>query len=83
MNSDQILAQLTEGTTLEGPHWTEPVKVLTAKSRGSRIEVQAVGTHTQKLWKKLLRKCGLTISRFSWADGVVQIRAETASFDIQ
>ena len=47
--------QLTEGTVIEGPHWTEPVKVLTAKSRGSRIEVQAVGTHTKKLWTKLLK----------------------------
>jgi len=50
-----ILDQPTEGTVLEGPHWTEPVKVLTAKSRGSRIEVQAVGTHTKKLWTKLIK----------------------------
>ena len=56
MNSAEILNQLSEGTILEGPHWTEPVKVLTAKARGGRIEVQAVGTHTQKLWKKLLKR---------------------------
>jgi len=43
MTADEILARLTDGTVLEGPHWTEPVKVLTAKARGSRIEVQAVG----------------------------------------
>ena len=43
MGADEILAQLTEGTVLEGPHWTEPVRVLTAKGRGSRFEVQAVG----------------------------------------
>jgi superfamily II DNA or RNA helicase len=55
MASDNILHQLTEGTILEGPHWTEPVKVLTAKARGSRIEVQAVGTHTKRLWTKLLK----------------------------
>ncbi|MEO1618682.1 MAG: helicase-related protein [Planctomycetota bacterium] len=55
MNADDILNKLSEGTILEGPHWTEPVKVLTAKSRGKRIEVQAVGTHTKKLWNKLLR----------------------------
>lgn len=53
--SADILNQLTEGTLLEGPHWTEPVKVLTAKARGSRIEVQAVGTLTKKLWTKLLK----------------------------
>jgi Domain of unknown function (DUF3883)/SNF2-related domain len=55
MASDNILHQLTEGTILAGPHWTEPVKVLTAKARGSRIEVQAVGTHTKRLWTKLLK----------------------------
>jgi superfamily II DNA or RNA helicase len=55
MNPDQVLQQLGEGATLEGPHWTEPVKVLTAKARGSRIEVQAVGTHTKRLWTKLLK----------------------------
>ena len=55
MATDNILNQLTEGTVLEGPHWTEPVKVLTAKARGSRIEVQAVGMHTRRLWTKLLK----------------------------
>ena len=54
MTASQILEQLTEGTILEGPHWTEPVKVLTAKARGTRIEVQAVGLHTERLWNKLL-----------------------------
>ncbi len=46
-NPNNILNQLSEGTILEGPHWTEPVKVLTAKARGSRIEVQAVGAAHQ------------------------------------
>jgi hypothetical protein len=55
MNAREILNLLREGTVLEGPHWTEPVKVLTAKARGSRVEVQAVGTHTRKLWTKVLR----------------------------
>jgi len=32
MNSADILKKLTEGTVLEGPHWTEPVRVLTAKA---------------------------------------------------
>jgi len=55
MQPDEILAHLTEGAVLEGPYWTEPVRVLTAKHRGSRIEVQAVGTHTKRLWTKLLK----------------------------
>ena len=55
MTTDNLLNHLTEGTVLEGPHWTEPVKVLTAKTRGSRIEVQAVGMHTKRLWTKLLK----------------------------
>jgi superfamily II DNA or RNA helicase len=55
MNIEEVLSQLTEGGTLEGPHWTEPVKVLTAKARGTRIEIQAVGLHTKRLWNKLLR----------------------------
>jgi superfamily II DNA or RNA helicase len=54
MNITDILNQLTEGTLLEGPHWTEPVKVLTAKARGNRVEVQAVGVNTKRLWTKLL-----------------------------
>jgi hypothetical protein len=36
MTTEELLLQLVEGTTLEGPHWTEPVKVLTVKARGSR-----------------------------------------------
>src|SRR5258706_15135313 len=55
MAIEDTLRVLTEGTILEGPHWTEPVKVLTAKARGSRIEVQAVGTLTKRLWTKLLK----------------------------
>src|SRR5215472_17248184 len=55
MKPEQVLQQLGEGTVLEGPHWTEPVKILTAKARGSRIEVQAVGTQTKRLWTKLLK----------------------------
>ena len=54
MNAQELLALLGEGTTLEGPHWTEPVKVVTAKARGPRIEVQAVDLNTKRLWTKLL-----------------------------
>ena len=55
MTADGILSQLTEGTVLEGPHWTEAVRVLTAKARGARIEVQAVGILSKRLWTKLLK----------------------------
>jgi hypothetical protein len=54
MEADELLGQLIEGSILEGPHWTEPVKVLTAKGRGSRMEVHAVGLLTKRLWEKLL-----------------------------
>jgi superfamily II DNA or RNA helicase len=52
---DEIVQQLSDGATLEGPHWTEPVKVLAAKTRGQRVELQAVGLHTKRLWNKLLK----------------------------
>jgi hypothetical protein len=54
MTVQELLPQLTDGTTLEGPHWAEPVRVLTAKTRGPRVEVQAVGLNTRRLWTKLL-----------------------------
>jgi SNF2 family DNA or RNA helicase len=52
---DEVLRRIADGATLEGPHWTEPVKILAAKARGTRVEVQAVGLHTKRLWNKLLR----------------------------
>jgi superfamily II DNA or RNA helicase len=55
MKREEVLRQLGEGAILEGPHWTEPVRVLTAKALGSKIEVQAAGLHTKRLWTKLLK----------------------------
>jgi len=55
MQTTEILARLTEGAVLEGPHWTGPVRILTAKRRGSRVEIQAVGLHAKRLWNKLLK----------------------------
>jgi len=55
MTIDEILGRLGHGTTLEGPFFTEPVRILSAKSRGTRIEVQAVGLHSKQLWTKLLK----------------------------
>lgn len=54
MNVQELLICLAEGTILEGPHWTEPVKVLNAKLRGNRVELQAVGLNTKRHWTKLL-----------------------------
>ncbi len=56
MSIEQVMGQLAEGVVLDGPHWTEPVKVLTAKLRATRVEVQAVGLHTKRLWTKLLKE---------------------------
>lgn len=55
MTIDGIRQQLADGATLEGPHWTEPDKVLAVKARGARVEVQAVGLHAKRLWNKLLK----------------------------
>ena len=44
------LENLAEGTVLRGPFWPEPVRVLTTKLRGDRIEVKAVGTKSQKFY---------------------------------
>jgi hypothetical protein len=41
------------GAILEGPHWTEPVEVVTVKARGGRIEVQVVELLTRRLRNKL------------------------------
>ena len=55
MSIEEILNRLVDGTVLEGPFFTEPVKVLSAKGRGTRIEVRAVGLHSKQLWSKLLK----------------------------
>ena len=45
MDDRQVLTQLSAGAVLESPPWTEPVKVLTAKARGSQIELQEIGLY--------------------------------------
>lgn len=32
MNAAEVLQHLGDGAVLEGPHWTEPVRVLTARA---------------------------------------------------
>ncbi|HWE00892.1 MAG TPA: helicase-related protein [Tepidisphaeraceae bacterium] len=54
MNATELVSHLSQGTVLEGPHWPEPVRVLTVKVRGNRLDVQAVGIHSKKLWSKLV-----------------------------
>ena len=48
------LKNLTEGSVLKGPFWPEPVRVLTAKLRGARIEVKAVGTKSQTFYSIII-----------------------------
>ena len=43
MTTDEILKHLVDGTILEVPFFTEPVKVLSAKARGTRIEPRGYG----------------------------------------
>ncbi|MBV8554832.1 MAG: DEAD/DEAH box helicase, partial [Planctomycetaceae bacterium] len=55
MTTDEILKRLVDGAILEGPFFSEPVKILSAKARGTRIEIQAVGLYSKQLWNKLLK----------------------------
>lgn len=55
MTAEQIVEQLAEGTILEGPYFGEPVRVLLAKARGTRLEIVAEGVNTKQTWKKLLK----------------------------
>lgn len=48
------IGNLKEGTILEGPFWSEPVKVITLKQVGNRIQIQAVGIQSQKYYSQLL-----------------------------
>jgi len=52
MSIDDILRPLAEGAILEGPHWTEPIKVLAAKIWGAKVEVQAEGLLTHRLRRR-------------------------------
>ncbi len=55
MQADRIVQQLSEGTILEGPYFGEPVRVLLAKARGTRVEIVAEGVNSKTTWKKLLK----------------------------
>jgi len=52
MNSD--VADIVEGTILEGPYWQEPVRVLSTKARANRIEVHAIGVSSHQHSAKLI-----------------------------
>jgi len=39
---------------LEGPFWSEPVRVLTIRPVGNRLQIEAVGTKTEKFYRRLL-----------------------------
>jgi SNF2 family DNA or RNA helicase len=55
MVTDQtpLEAQLAKGTILEGPYWPEPVRVLATQLRDDRIEIDAVGTRTERYYSTL------------------------------
>jgi len=46
--------KIIEGSILEGPYWQEPVRVLSVKSRSNRLEVHAIGVHSQQHSAKLI-----------------------------
>jgi len=54
MTVSETDVNIVEGAVLEGPHWTEPVRVLSAKYRGSRIEVHTIGVHSRQHSAKLI-----------------------------
>ncbi|MDZ7268318.1 MAG: DUF3883 domain-containing protein [candidate division KSB1 bacterium] len=44
---------------LEAPFWPEPVRVLTVKAFGSRVQIEAVGTNTQQFFTRILSQADL------------------------
>ena len=46
--------RLAEGAILEGPHWPEPVRVLSVKQRANRLEIHAIGLHSHQHSAKLI-----------------------------
>ena len=47
-------APIPEGSVLEGPYWPEPVRVLSAQMRNTRIELHVVGLQTRRYFSNLL-----------------------------
>ena len=47
-------APVPEGSVLEGPYWPEPVRVLSAQMRNTRIELHVVGLQTRRYFSNLL-----------------------------
>ena len=64
-----------EGAVLEGPYWQEPVRVLSIKSRSNRLEVHAIGIHTQQHSAKLI-----SMADFE-AKVKISLPAKRAAFD--
>ena len=48
------MSEIPEGAILEGPHWTEPVRVLSVKLRARRLEVHAIGIQSRQHSAKLI-----------------------------
>ena len=39
---------VVNGSVLEGPYWSEPVRALSAQMRGRRVEIHAVGLESDR-----------------------------------
>jgi len=45
---------VTDGNILEGPYWPEPVRVLSSRVRDRRIELHAVGLHSERYFSGVI-----------------------------
>ncbi|HXG24112.1 MAG TPA: helicase, partial [Chthonomonadales bacterium] len=53
---------------LEAPFWPEPVRVLTVRPLGSRVQIEAVGTRMQKFYSSILAETDLAQVRVASAN---------------
>ena len=55
MNDEALLAGISEGSVLEGPCWSEPVRVISIRQRDDRVEIQAVGRQSNTFFEDVFR----------------------------
>jgi hypothetical protein len=46
--------RVADGNILEGPYWPEPVRVLSSRVRDRRIELHAVGLHSERYFRDVI-----------------------------
>jgi SNF2 family DNA or RNA helicase len=54
LHKSTVQGQIAKDAIFEGPYWPEPVRVLSAETRNRRIEIHAVGLHTERYFSDLL-----------------------------